>query len=227
MSSLVCPDDKLDLMKAFAKEYFTNGFDAINALETVYKDDRPQTKGGLATKAKSMLNNYLVRQEIDRLSMEAVKTIDDDIPRIALELKALAYFDPMTIFTDDGDLKPLSEIPEASRRALASLEVNAIVDREGCVIGHNKKIKLNDKLKALRMLGEWKKMFVTKVEHSASEDMAALILDARRRYAAGLLPPIEVEVVRDVLPQVTLAPAPEESHEPEGFNFFEDEEDTI
>lgn len=209
MSLPVTKEDQIDQYKLFAREYFSNGFDAILALEKVFPDDRPQNRNSLSTKAKSLLNHYIVRKEIDLLSMQSIREIDDEIPRIALELKTMAYFDPASIFTDDGDLKPISEIPEASRRVLASIEVNAIVDREGCVIGHNKKIKLNDKLKALRMLGEWKKMFVTKVEHSASEDMAALILDARRRYLAGTLPPIEGEIVRDVLDAPSSFPPPE------------------
>lgn len=50
-------------------------------------------------------------------------------------------------------------------------------------IACDKGVRDSDRLKGYELLGKWKnlKMFTEKVEHSVSDDMAALILEARKR----------------------------------------------
>lgn len=185
----------LDKKLAFAKEYFENGFDSVAAYIQIYSGNEAAAR----FKSKQLLSDYEVRRVLDRLSMEAMRDVEDEIPRIALELRTSAYLDPIHLFTPEGDLKPLNQIPEAARRAIAGLEVSAIFDSEGNAIGHNKKLKLRDKEKSLKLLGEWQKMYTQKVEVGVNEDMAKLILDARKRYLSGKASPeegiIEGEIV--------------------------------
>ena len=101
------------------------------------------------------------------------------IVRLTQEITAIGLVDIKDAFTPDGALKDIADIPEFLRRTIASSEVEEIWEkkRNGCQIGVVKKIKLNDKLKAIEMLGKKLKMFIdevhvsgtVKVEHSVSD----------------------------------------------------------
>jgi phage terminase small subunit len=110
------------------------------------------------------LNKPEVRAEIDRLDAEKqgdLKTSAKDIERMLSELASVDLHD---IFTADGDVKPLTEMPPRARRAIAGIEVEIAHDREGNEIGRTKKIKLWDKKGALELLGRYRRMFTDRVE---------------------------------------------------------------
>ena len=78
------------------------------------------------------------------------KITQDDVLR---ELGRIAFFDIGKAFTPDGALKPLDEMDEDTRRALAGLEVVTLTS-EGENIGTLKKVKITDKLGALGKLAQ-------------------------------------------------------------------------
>lgn len=92
------------------------------------------------------------------------------------ELLRLARVDVIDLFDDAGNLKPLREIPEDARRAIAGIETNEIFAGEN-VIGHVRKVKLWDKKGSLELLGKHLKLFTEKIEHTMSADLVKFVRD--------------------------------------------------
>jgi phage terminase small subunit len=149
---------------SFIDEYLINGCNATEAIRKVspkIKDNSARTEGW------RMLIKADVRAEIDRRLAERRAQNKLTVAHVENLLRDFAEVDLLDIFQEDGDLKPLSEIPPHARRAIASIEVEEIWDGprgERECIGHLKKIKLVDKRGAAELLGKWKKMFTDKVE---------------------------------------------------------------
>jgi phage terminase small subunit len=90
----------------------------------------------------------------------------DDILR---ELLRIARVDIGQAFTEDMKLRPLHEIPEDVRRAIAGVEIDETFEGSGDNrewTGYTKKVKFWDKPRALELLGKHLKLFTEKVEHS-------------------------------------------------------------
>lgn len=84
------------------------------------------------------------------------------IQRVLKELKDLAFRNVKTIYNDDHTLKPVEKWPTEVVAALDEIEVVELFDQFGKTIGHAKKVKFAQKLKALEMLGKNMFMFVEK-----------------------------------------------------------------
>jgi phage terminase small subunit len=82
--------------------------------------------------------------------------------RVLRELARIAFLDIGKAFTEGGQLKPLHEMDEDTRRAISGLEVSALY-ADGENIGTLSKIKLSVKLKALELLGRHVGLFDSRV----------------------------------------------------------------
>ena len=70
-----------------------------------------------------LLKDPNVRSQIES-SLEKVNAkLDISVERVIEELGRLAFFDPLEFWNEDGTAKPLHEISEDARRAIAGLEV--------------------------------------------------------------------------------------------------------
>jgi len=139
--------------------------------------------GYSARTAQKIGSENLSKPEVKRAIDEAlarraarVEVKADDVLR---ELLRLAGTDIGRAFDAQGRLLPLAQMPEDVRRAIASVEVLESDEGPGVV----RKVKFWDKPRALELLGKHLRLFVDKVEHSASEDLAALLVQARARAA--------------------------------------------
>lgn len=87
---------------------------------------------------------------------------------VLAELLRLARADISLAYNENGDLKPIHEIPEDVRRAISGMEI--YVERiEGEEIGKIKKIRFWDKTKSLELLGKHLKLFTEKVEMTGKD----------------------------------------------------------
>ena len=104
---------------------------------------------------------------------ERTKITQDDVLK---ELGRIAFFDIGRAFTPDGVLKPLDEMDEDTRRALAGLEVVSLTS-DGEHVGTLKKVKIADKLGALGKLAQHLGMLDPKItlKGSASDPLKVLI----------------------------------------------------
>ena len=137
-------------------------------------------QAGYAKKdADSSSVTLLKNPSISKCIAELTKDQGVTEARILKEIATCAFLDIKELLKDDGSLKALKDMPEESRRAIGGIEISEEFEgsgRDRVQIGYLKKIKVNDKLRALELLGRNLKMFVDKVEHSADADLRASFL---------------------------------------------------
>lgn len=102
--------------------------------------------------------------------------------RVLEGIADLAYYDIAELFADDGSLKPIHEIPQRMRMAIAGVEVEELWEGRGEArerIGNLHKVKLVDRKGSLELLGRHLKLFTDKVEHSASASLEDILTASR------------------------------------------------
>lgn len=120
--------------------------------------------------------NQLIEAQFNRLQLTA-----DFVIR---ELLKSASVDIRDAFDEDGNLKPIKELPEPLARAIAGVETDELFDGKGKDrerIGETKKIKFWDKTRSLELLGKHLKMFTDVHEIPGLAGLAEQIKQARMR----------------------------------------------
>lgn len=167
---------KLDL---FVQAYLTNGFNAFQATISA-----GYSEASAAKQSHELINDPRVQARLDAEFKRRQNKYKATVERTIDELSNIAFLDIIDIFDEDGKLRPVGDIPERARRAIAGIEVSEIFTGFGDAkskIGELKKVKLCSKEKALELIGRHLKMFVDKLEVSADESFAELILKCRKR----------------------------------------------
>lgn len=159
--------------RAFVNEYLKDHNATQAAIRAGY------SKKSAAVLGHRLLKDVKVSAEIDRRTAKAGMTADQVLESVV----EMAKFDPADFYNADGTLKLIHDIPRAARMAMAGLEVLEEFDgagQERTQVGWVKKVKWTDRLRALEMLGKHHKVFTEKVEVSADDSLADLILRAGR-----------------------------------------------
>lgn len=155
-----------DKQKLFCHHYVINGHNATQAyLSAGYHVTDAKDAG---TAASQLLAKPHIKAEITKLIGYQLVRLDITHERVLYELACMAFFDIADVLTDEGKLKPVSEIPEHARRALANFDLEEIFMGKGeerIHVGHLKKFKVHAKDKALELLMKYQGMLVEKVEH--------------------------------------------------------------
>lgn len=179
-----------DKQECFCQEYLKD----LNATQAA-------TRAGYSEKTANeqgarLLANVSVAARINELMKSRSKRAEVTSDDILHELKKLAFVDISKAYNENGDLLSVHEMPEDIRKAIAGIDVFTEVqyfdkgqtdengDKVKEVIGKTKKLKMNDKLKALELLGKHLKLFTEKVEHSGTIDLKSISdeeLDRRYR----------------------------------------------
>lgn len=110
--------------------------------------------------------------------------IDLSADKVLQEIAKIAFVDIRDLFTEDGDIRPVSEWNDTLAASIAGLEIEALFEGFGQdrqEIGKTKKIKMNDKLKALELLGRHLVLFKDKIEVGGLDGLADMIAKARKR----------------------------------------------
>ncbi len=100
-------------------------------------------------------------------------------------LRDLATFKVTDLFEPDGRLKPLDQWPAAAARAVAGLETEELFEfdyqsKEKVHLGTAKKVKLIDRSKSLKQLGDFLGTWAAqKVEHSGTLTLEQLLAASR------------------------------------------------
>jgi len=149
----------------FVKEYLIDRNATRAAIAAGYKE------AGAAVAGTRLLKDVKIRAQIEAANNKINAKLDITVERIKLELARLAFFDPLEFWNEDGTAKPLHEMSEDARRAIAGLEVAELFQGSGeerGLAGYIKKFKLADKGANLERLGRHLQMFPTKVEVSGN-----------------------------------------------------------
>ena len=112
--------------------------------------------------ASQLLTKPNIQAELNKKLNVIAKRNDITVDRIVQELTRIGTVDIRDAFDENGNLKPIKEIPEDVARAIAGIEVDDLFEgsgREKEKIGYTRKIRLTDKVRALETLGKHFKMF--------------------------------------------------------------------
>lgn len=165
--------------KLFVQEYLVD----LNGTEAARRCGYSERSA--ARLAYDLLHKPPVKAAIQAAVDARAKKVGITAERVLEELGRIAFADIGQVFNAAGGLRPLSEIPEDARRALASVESDELFEGRGeerSHVGYTRKVRLLDKVRALELAGKNVGLFKeAKVE---ADDLAAAIVAARKR--AGL-----------------------------------------
>lgn len=137
-----------------------------------------------AVKASKLLARPDVQSALQAALEQRSAKVRASAEMVLEELVRLAKVDVEALFNPDGSLKPINEIPEDARRAIAGIEIVEEFEGRGKdrkQIGWAKKVKLWDKNKSLELIGRHLKMFTDVVEHKGLEGLGERLDAARKR----------------------------------------------
>ena len=112
----------------------------------------------------------LVRQAVEERTQIAIARAGVRQVRILEELAAIAFLDPGELFAADNSLKSITSLEPKVRAAIMAVETDELFDGVGKdreQIGITRKLKLQPKIEALKLLGQHLKLFTEKHEVAA------------------------------------------------------------
>lgn len=126
--------------------------------------------------AIELLRNPEVAREISERQARREERTQIKADTVLAELLRLARVDLAQAFNENGDLKPIHEIPEDVRRAIAGVEIEALFEGRGRdreQVGFVKKVRFWDKNRSLELLGKHLALFIDRSEN-VTVDLSAL-----------------------------------------------------
>lgn len=166
--------------RRFAEEYIKDFNGAAAAVRAGYTQKQHSARHS----AQRLLNEPEVQAMIREFASNAVQRNKVYIDGVLAELARIATVDFAQAFNEDGSLKRLSDIPEDVRRAIAGLEIKEYFEGSGeerVQVGWIKKIKFNDKNKALELLGKYLAMWVDQTKHTGSLTLEQAIAETMKK----------------------------------------------
>lgn len=165
--------------QAFVEHYLANGRNAVKAAQSAgYKN---------YNSGPNLLMNASIKAEIDAKAKILTTKLDIKSEDILRELSKLANSDIRQIWDERGALLPTDQWPDDIAFCVQSVEVDELYEGTGkdrIMVGYTKKVKFWDKVKALEMLGKYKKMFTEKVEHTTPPGEAVAVVPLTAEEAA-------------------------------------------
>lgn len=160
--------------RLFIAEYLKDKNATKAAIRAGYSKNTAQQIGS------RLLSNVVIKAEISKRLGKIEEECLISVKEIVEELKRVGMLDVTRAFDGKGKLLPIAEIPEDTRRAMAGFEVEDIVVLSE-KIGTTKKVRFHDKVRALELLGKYKKMFTDIVQHEGLEGLADRMRNAEER----------------------------------------------
>jgi len=136
--------------EAFCLEYVKSRDGNASAAYRVAYNASKSLPATVHTRAFELLENPRITARISKLRANAVRKQELSIDRVLEEVRHSAFVDPLSLYGAGGKLLPMKDIPEATRRAIASL----VIQKDGTT-----RIKFCDKLQALERLMRFLGMF--------------------------------------------------------------------
>jgi phage terminase small subunit len=152
-----------DQYKIFIDEYMKD-----------YNGSRAAKAAGYSSSstAHELLRNNEVKAEIDRRISEMRAKDRVTVEKIEGMLRDMAEVEPLDIWDEDGNVRPLRDIPPHARRAIKSIKR---VTKEHYITGQAEEtvhVELWDKKGAVELLGKAKKMFTDRIEADVSQKVS-------------------------------------------------------
>lgn len=127
--------------------------------------------------ACQLMEKTRVSERISELLDQRSKRTEITSDQVLRELLLIAKADLSQAYDEKGNLKPIHEIPEGTRRAIAGVKVFEEFEgygKERVKIGVTRELKFWDKNRSLELLGKHLKLFTDKIEHSGNLNLENL-----------------------------------------------------
>lgn len=163
--------------RAFIDEYLVD----LNAAAAVARIGMKGSDTARKQRGYQILRIPRVQAAIDAALVARSERVGITADRVLEELGHAALFDLKDLYAADGSLLPVHAMPEAARRAIASIETEELFEglgKDRKWVGYVRKVKLVSKEGTLTLLGKHLKMFTDKVEVDVTESACDLILRA-------------------------------------------------
>lgn len=156
-----------------------------------YRESHPECSPSTAyAEGPALRKDPRIALEIKARLAKVVSRYRHSAKRTLDELSYMAHSNLLDFFTEDGALIDPKDLPIEAGAALKKLEFVQLYaageEGEGKkAVGHTAKLELQDKVGALRLLGNHYGVFKERVELTASADFADLLREARERASAN------------------------------------------
>jgi phage terminase small subunit len=151
--------------RAFVREYLRDSNQTQAAIRAGYSEASAESQGS------RLLRNAKVLAAVEAGQAALEEAVQDEVrvevAEVLRELRRLAFSDIGQGVGEGGAVLSLKDMPEDFRRAISSIEVEALYAGKGeerVQVGTVTKVKLWSKDKALELLGKYLKLFTDKVE---------------------------------------------------------------
>lgn len=153
MASMPAKLQKLEMReKRFVREYLVDFCGAAAMRRAGFKGKRPEIAA-----SKMMMRPSVKAALVERQDQIAAR-LEVTIERVLKEQAAIAFADPRRLFNEDGSLKAIHELDDATAASLSAIEVETLFETgEGGkrAVGQLHKLKRWDKGKALEHLSRF------------------------------------------------------------------------
>ncbi|MCW2284939.1 phage terminase small subunit [Rhodoblastus acidophilus] len=146
----------------FVEEYIISLNATKAALEAGYSAKTAKSQG------QRLLTNVDIADAISAAKKSRSERTEITADRVLHELAAIAFLDPAKVFTPTGEVRSLEDMDESVRRAIASVET--ISSSDGDAISTVRKVRMNDKLRALELLGKHLQLWVERVKLGGEQE---------------------------------------------------------
>ncbi len=179
------PATKLAPRKRLFVDEWLKDFHLANAyLRAGYN---PGSKESTNSSAWSLMREPLVAKYKEERLQQLADEAGAKVHEVLRELVSIALVDPADMLGMDGKLLSLQEMPERVRRAISSVEMTPL----------GPKYKMHDKLKALEMLGKYRRMWDKK---GGDEDGRLQVsIEIVRAIAEAKAPALQAQSVTDAV----------------------------
>jgi len=136
--------------RSFAREYLVD----LNGTQAVLRAGYHCSAETAAVTAYRLLRDPQIAALVANANAIRARKTELTAERVLAEIVRIAFSDLGEVFTAEGALRPIGEIPEDARRALASVETveRQVEADDGPVVRSVvRKVKLHDKLRALEL----------------------------------------------------------------------------
>lgn len=174
-----------DREQAFCDVYLA---DANKNAAGAYRQAYPSCTSDKAAASNSykILNRPRVKAYLDAQAAKAAEEAGVKTAQVITEIARIAFFNPLVLFDDNGDLKPISEWPPEAGAAVKAVEINTtkIGDSDKAEVV-TKRVAFWDKPKALEMLGKHLRLF----DRASESDPSELLKELRQALTPTVGPP--------------------------------------
>lgn len=147
----------------FVEEYLID----LNATQAAIRAGYKQSEY-TDTNANKLLDNTRIKEEIDRAMAERSKRTGINQDRVVQELARIAFVNPQNVI-DPEDASVRYDATEDDLACIQSVKVKTMEGEKGSSI--EREVRLNDKMKALELLGKHLGMFKDKLEIDADMEL--------------------------------------------------------